>query len=112
MRRSPRTRRMRATTSCDVGPTGLSMTIRPSIDRTLDMIHERLAEFADAASHRAAGRILVTAAAEGFRDGADVRVALRPQADAVFVAFGLFEEDYRLHFLDRQRLVDHSFGVL
>ena len=33
MRRSPSARRTRATTSCEVGPAGLSTTSRPSIDR-------------------------------------------------------------------------------
>src|SRR5215467_2299765 len=104
MRRSPRTRRMRATTSCDVGPTGLSMTISPSIDRTRDAVHERSAQLGEIAFHGAAGGVLVAAACGGLGDGADVDAALRAQADAVFVAFGLLEEDHRLKVLDGKRL--------
>src|SRR5262244_2330991 len=112
MRRSPRTRRMRATTSCYVGPTGLSMMIRPSIDRTRDAVHQRSAQFDDIASHGAAGGVLVAATGPRLRGGADVDLAFRTQADAVLVAFRLLEEDHRLQLLDRQRLVDDAFGVV
>src|SRR5439155_12066425 len=64
MRRSPRTRRMRATTSCEVGPAGLSTISRPSIDRLLDLFHELLLQRVDRARHGATGGVLVIAAAE------------------------------------------------
>src|SRR5207249_11434318 len=115
MRGSPSTRRRHATTSCDVGPAGLSMTSKPSmelrnqivitkprrsrrvhegflvqkrivslrvlrafvmnsrledfgtrgaLDGVLDLLDEELPERVDAARDRAAGGILVTAAAE------------------------------------------------
>src|SRR5690348_15457222 len=88
-RRSPSARRTLATTSCEVGPTGLSTTNRPSIygDRVFDLLDEHLLKRVDAALHRAAGRVLVATAAEFLRDGADVDLALGSHADAVFLAF-------------------------
>src|SRR3982751_5718751 len=68
IRRSPRARRMRATTSWLVGPAGWSMTSRPSIDRAPNLVDEDVPELVDVAVHRAAGRVLVSAAAEFLRD--------------------------------------------
>src|SRR5689334_8489226 len=95
IRRSPIARRTRATTSCEVGPAGLSMTNRPSIDRCLDLVDEDLLQGVDRARDAAAGRVLVAAAAELLGDRADVDVALRAHADPVFLAFDLLEEDDR-----------------
>src|SRR5438128_12488851 len=75
MRRSPSTRRSRATTSCEVGPAGVSMTSRPSIDRVLDFLGEQFLERVDGARERAAGGALVTAGMEPPSDGADAGVA-------------------------------------
>src|SRR5580765_2593800 len=110
-RRSRRARRTRATTSCEVGPDGLSTTNRPSIDGFFDLLDERLLQLVDRARYGAARRVLVAAAAERFRDRADVDVALRPHADAVLLAVVLLEEDHRLDLLDGQRQVDQPFGV-
>src|SRR5579864_3256195 len=95
MRRSRSTRRRRATTSCDVGPAGLSMTNRPSIDGGLDLLDKHLLQRVDRARHGATGRVLVTAAAEFLGDPPDVNVALGAHADPVFLAFDLLEEDHR-----------------
>src|SRR5436190_20037793 len=103
---------MRATTSCDVGPAGLSTTIRPSIDGARDPCDEHLAEFVDVSSNSAAGRVLVSAASELLRDDAHVDLALGTHADAVLVAVGLLEEDHRLQLFHGQRLVDHALGVV
>src|SRR5262245_9848742 len=103
IRRSRSTRRMRATTSCEVGPVGLSTTNRPSIDGAFDLLDEHLLQRVDRAVHRAPGRVLVTAAAELLRDRADVDLALRPHADAILVALDLLEEDHREDLLHRQR---------
>src|SRR5689334_14722033 len=111
MRRPPSTRRIRATTSCEVGPLGLSMISRPSIDCAFYFLDEQFLQPVDAAAHRAAGGVLVAAAAELLGDRADVDVALRPHADAVFLALDLLEEDHRLDFLDRERQVDQPLGV-
>src|SRR5712691_12733085 len=105
-------RRTRATTSCDVGPAGLSMISRPSIDRLLEFLEEQLPQLVDRPGDGAAGRVLVPAAAELLRDGADVDLALRPHADAVLVALVLLEEHARLNLLHRQRQVDQPLGVL
>ena len=106
--RAARARRRRARS----GPAGLSTTSRPSIDRVLDLLDERSsAARRSATGDRAAGGVLVAAAAELLGDRADVDVALRPHADAVLVAFGLLEEHDRLDLLDRQRQVDQPFGV-
>src|SRR3954468_3219059 len=112
MRFSRRTRRMRATTSCEVGPDGLSTTSRPSIDGALEFLDERLLQLFDRAGDRAARGVLVSAAAVLLRDHADVDVPLGPQADAVLVPLLLLEEDDRFDLLDRQRQVDEPFGVL
>src|SRR2546428_9925061 len=101
MRRSPSARRTRATTSCDVGPAGLSTTSRPSIDGFLNLFDEGLLQRVDGARDGAAGRVLVAAAAEFLGDRSDVDVAFRAHADAVLVAFGLFEEHDGLDLLDR-----------
>src|SRR3954470_1294180 len=79
-RRSPRTRRTQATMSWEVGPGGLSTMSRPSIDRFLDLLEEQLLEGIDGARDAAAGRVLVTAAAELLGHAADVDVALRSHA--------------------------------
>src|SRR4029077_21274179 len=81
IRRSPSTRRMIATTSCEVGPVGLSMTSRPSIDGPLDLFGERRLEGFDRTTHRAARGVFVTASAELLGDGADVDVAFGSHAD-------------------------------
>src|SRR6476620_632044 len=96
MLRSCRTRRSRATTSCEVGPDGLSTISRPSIDRVLNLRDEQLLQRVDRARHRAPRRVLVSAAAEGFGHAADVDVALGSHADAILLPFGLLEEDHRL----------------
>jgi hypothetical protein len=49
MRRSASARRTRATTSCDVGPAGLSTTNRPSINRDFDFLDEGLLQRVDCA---------------------------------------------------------------
>ena len=106
-------RRTRATTSCEVGPSGLSMTRRPSgtaatltrsvLSRALSAPRLRLAAQAQRAdverARRAAGGrtrhrrrrvkpggVAVAAAAELRRDQADVEIALRAQADAHLAA--------------------------
>src|SRR4051794_29786157 len=131
MRRSPSTARIRDTTSCEVGPLGLSTTNRPSIKLqdgriaerqegdtstlqscnpaglqfhdALDLFHEQLLQRVDAAGDRAARRILVSAAAEFFRNRADIDVAFGTHADAVLLAFDLLEEDDRVNLLHGQR---------
>src|SRR5262245_38017802 len=112
MRRSFRTPRMRATTSCDVGPAGLSMTNRPSIDGRFDLLDERLLQRVDRTVDRAAGSVLVAAAAELPGDRPDVDLALRAHAHAVLVALDLLEEDHGKDLLDGQRQVDQALGVL
>src|SRR5579871_144997 len=112
IRRSRSARRTRATTSCDVGPTGLSMTSRPSINGALDLLDEDLLQRVDTAARRASGGVLVPAAAELLRDRGDIDLALRPHADAIGFALNLLEEDDGLDLLDRQRQVDQPFGVL
>src|SRR5205085_7820246 len=102
---SPSARRIRATTSCEVGPAGLSTISRPSIDRLLDLLDERLLQPVDRPADGAAGGVLVPAAAELLGDAADVDLALRAHADAVLVAFRLLEEDDRLDLLHGQRQV-------
>src|SRR6188508_3755448 len=92
-RRSFRTRRTKATMSWDVGPDGLSTMSRPSINRLLDLLEERLLERVDRPRHRAAGGVLVSTPAELLCDRADVDFALRAHAHAVVVAFVLLEED-------------------
>src|SRR5207253_11450837 len=100
MRRSCSDRRTRATTSCEVGPTGLLRTSSPSIDGARDLLDERPPELVDRAADRAAGRVLVTAAPELLRDGRDVDIALRPHADAIRISLITLEEDDRVDFLD------------
>src|SRR5207247_4622674 len=100
---------MRATTSCEVGPAGLSMTRRPSTDsggdpdRLLDLLDEQLLQHVDRARHRAPGGILVAAAPEALRDRADVDVALGSHAHAVLFGLDLFEDDDGLDLLDCER---------
>src|SRR5919197_203736 len=110
MRRSPSTCRIRATTSCEVGPAGLSTSSRPSIDDGCDFLDELLLQRIDTTGHGAAGGFFVPAAAELLRDRADVDIALRPHTDAILLAFDLLEEDDRLNLLDGQRQVDQPFG--
>src|SRR5262245_36428959 len=120
-------RRTRDTTSCEVGPAGLSTMSRPSIvsgdvlaglggihgrDRLIDPLDEQLLQRVDRPAHRAAGGVLVAAAAELFRDRADVDCALGPHADAVLIALVLLEENHGLDLLDRERQVDQPLGVL
>src|SRR5438034_6974616 len=111
MRRSPSTFRIRATTSWEVGPAGLSTSSNPSIGRLLDPRDEFLLQLIDAAGDGAAGGVLVSAAAELLGDAADVDVALGSHADPILLALDLLEEHDRLNFLDRQRQVDEPLGV-
>src|SRR5580765_4565353 len=99
MRRSPSARRTRATTSCELGPAGLSTMSRPSIDGFFNLFDEGLLQRDDLTGDRAAGRVLVPAAAKLLGDRSDVDVALRAHADAVLVAVGLLEEHDRLNLL-------------
>src|SRR6185503_6900239 len=105
MRRSPSARRTRATTSCEVGPTGLSRTRTPSINRPFHFLDEQLLQRIDATAHRASCRVLVAAAAVLLGHRADVDVALGPQADPVLFALDLLEEHDRLDLFDRERQV-------
>src|SRR5258705_11723235 len=98
MRFSPSARRAVATTSCDVGPSGLSMTRTPSISGQLavgsgqcrsrrraadcllpgslyllgQLLLENRLQVGELAAGAAPRRVLVTAAAELLRDGVDV----------------------------------------
>src|SRR5262245_4065334 len=81
MRRSPNARRTRATTSCEVGPTGLLSTIRPSIDRVFDLLEEDRPQLFDRTGDRAARGVLVAAPPEFAGDGGHVYMALRAHAD-------------------------------
>src|SRR5438034_4103209 len=131
MRRSPRRRRIRSTTSWDVGPEGLSMTRRPftkqncrisglrncrivglSFDRLFDLRDEQFLERVDRAPHGAPRRVLMAAAAELLRHGADVDVAFGSHADAVLLDLDLLGEVHRLDLFDGERQVDQPFGVL
>ena len=76
------------------------------------VIGERSLERLDRTLHRAAGCILVPAAPETLSDGSDIDVALRSQADAIFVAGDLLEEDHRPDLVDRERHVHQTFGVV
>src|SRR6266851_3536529 len=111
-RRSPRTLRSRAATSCDVGPAGLSTTSNPSIDGLLDLLNEQLLQHGNGARGGASGGILVSAAVKFLRDRPDVDLARRPHADAILSAFDLLEEDHRLDFVDGQRQIDQAFSVI
>src|SRR4051812_36012539 len=111
MARSFSSRRIRATTSCEVGPAGLSTTNSPSIDRAFNLLDERLLQRVDPAGDRAAGGVLVAATAVLLGDRADVDLALRAHADAILVALNLLEEHDGEDFLDGQRQVDQPLGV-
>ena len=84
---------MTATTSCDVGPDGLLTTRTPSGKDTDDIRAMRRAAALRGLREprrygpfkRAAGGVLVAAAAELARDAVDVDVALRAQADTIAV---------------------------
>src|SRR5947209_4837228 len=81
------------------------------LDGFVDLLDEQLLQRVDAATHRAARGVLVAAAAELLRDGADVDLLLRPHADAVLVAFDLLEEHDGPDFLHGEWQVDQPFGV-
>ena len=81
--------------------------------RTIDDEREDLLRrLGQRAEHRAAGRVLVPAAAELLGDSVDVDVALRAHADAPVVRPVLLEEHDRDDLLHRQGQVDQPFGVL
>src|SRR5215471_13748027 len=105
MRRSPNARRTRATTSCEVGPTGLLRTNRPSIDGTRDLVDERSPEFVDRAADRAACGVLVAAAAVLLGNRRNVDVAFRAHAHTIRVTLITLEEHDGRNLLHGQRLV-------
>src|SRR5262245_37518529 len=86
-RRSPRTLRIRATMSCEVGPAGLSTTSNPSIDRLLDFFDEELLQRVDGARDGASGGVFMSAASKFLGDCRDVDLALRTHAHTVLIAF-------------------------
>src|ERR1051326_2432707 len=83
-----------------------------TFDRALNLLDELGLQRFDRPGRVAAGRILVSAAATLFRDGADVDLALRSHADAVRLSFDVLEEDDGLDLLDGKRQIDQPFGVI
>src|SRR5687768_8937222 len=75
------------TTSCDVGPRGLSTTRTPSVavigasDVLEGFADDEVAGFVEGDRHVRAGRAAVAAAAEGEGDLGDVDVAAGAEAD-------------------------------
>src|SRR3954453_12827826 len=101
MRFSPSIRRAAETTSCDVGPSGLSTTRTPStlpgcFDLPQDLFAEDGLELVKPAGRAASRCVLVAAAAKFLCDRVDVDVALRPHADAPVVGAVFLEEHHGL----------------
>src|SRR6267378_3592627 len=112
---SPFTRR---TTSNEVGPLGLFTTTTPL--RSGMALPQRLRDLGgDARAHRslvafdgAPGRVLVPSAAELLRDGGDVDVPPRAEADVpgARAVLRLPERRRHLHTVDGPRVVDEPVG--
>src|SRR3954447_10969664 len=122
-----RPRRIRATTSCDVGPAGLSTSSTPSMARVLGRRRRQLSgalraqeadELVVVELGREARGLAMAAAATGAGDGRDVNLAVdRAQRDLLARrAVGRDVVDLAgqrgdLRALDRAQVVDDALGV-
>src|SRR5688572_11523094 len=105
MRLMRNTRLTRATTSCDVGPDGLSTTSTPSMsgpraEAVVDCLHQLGDDsFADVhltPRHGESGGVFVAATPVLIRHAADIHVVLRAHADPQVPVRDMLEEHDRL----------------
>src|SRR5207249_874581 len=111
MRRMPVSRRMRATMSCEVGPTGLSRLTTPSIaSRQLPLAGGQHlgACLLELRLDRAAGRACVSATPELARDRHRIGSLAGAHRDPDPPRLGLFEEDDDIGPASEAHQVDES----
>src|SRR5512138_2042003 len=113
IRRSPSRVRRRATTSCDVQPSGLSTRWRESaIHRPLELLERLVVDAAEVALQASAGRVLVPAPAEPRRDLVDVDRAVGAEGEPDLARCDLLDEESDPCPRERLRELDDAVRVL